>query len=134
EAGVDVEHRATGILRVARTEAERAELQRQQRWQVQRGLRAEWIEADDLGRCEPLLQGVAGRLLAGGLWLPDEAQVRSPRLVQALADAAQRRGARVVEATWAVALERGGGRVCGVRTTSSVIGVEPVVRAAGRCS
>src|SRR5450631_10597 len=30
EVGLDVEYRATGILRVARTEAERTELQRQQ--------------------------------------------------------------------------------------------------------
>ena len=104
EVGLDVEYRRTGILRVARTEAERADLQRQLRWQSGRGLAAEWVDSDDLGRREPLLSGVAGRLLAGGLWLPDEGQVRSPRLVQALAMGAVRHGAHLLEGTWATGL------------------------------
>ena len=43
-------------------------------------------------------------MLAGGLWLPDEAQVRGPRLVQALAAASVKRGARFSEGRWATAL------------------------------
>lgn len=129
DVGLDVEYRKTGILRVARTEAERADLQRQHRWQAARGLAAEWVDTDDLGRCEPLLAGVAGRLLAGGLWLADEGQVRGPRLVQALAMAA--RGARFLEGTWAVGLSVHGGRVAGVVTPSGVVGAETVVLAAG---
>ncbi|HLZ28152.1 MAG TPA: glycine oxidase ThiO [Chloroflexota bacterium] len=131
EVGLDVEYRATGILRVARTEAERTDLQRQQRWQAARGLATEWVDADDLGRREPLLSGVAGRLLAGGLWLPDEAQVRGPRLVQALATAAVARGAKFLEGTWAVGLETIGSRVTGVITPSGVLRGETVVLAAG---
>jgi glycine oxidase len=131
EVGLDVEYRRTGILRVARTEAERADLQRQHRWQAARGLAAEWVTADDLGRREPLLSGVAGRLLAGGLWLPDEAQVRSPRLVQALAMAAARGGARFVEGAWAVGLTLSGSRVTGVVTPNGVINGDSVVLAAG---
>jgi len=130
DVGLDVEYRQTGILRVARTEAERAELQRQHRWQAARGLAAEWVESDDLGRREPLLSGVAGRLLAGGLWLPDEAQVRSPRLVQALATAAAKRGAQFLEGTWAVGLV-GNGRITGVVTPNGVIDADVVVLAAG---
>jgi glycine oxidase len=131
EVGLDVEYRPTGILRVARTEAERADLQRQHRWQSARGLAAEWVETDDLGRREPLLRGVAGRLLAGGLWLADEGQVRSPRLVQALATAAARNGARLLEGTWAVGLETAGGRATGVVTPGGVIRGDTVVLAAG---
>lgn len=131
EVGLDVEYRPTGILRVARTEAERVDLQRQYRWQSARGLAAEWIESDDLGHREPLLGGVAGRLLAGGLWLADEGQVRSPRLVQALATAATRRGARFLEATWAIAFTVAGGRVTGVLTPNEVIAATTVVLAAG---
>src|SRR5258707_9626891 len=71
EVGLDVEYRRTGILRVARTEAERADLERQQRWQAARGLSAQWVKSEDLGECEPLLRGVAGRLLAGGAWVAD---------------------------------------------------------------
>jgi glycine oxidase len=131
EVGLDVEYRPTGILRVARTEAERADLQRQHRWQSARGLAAEWVESDDLGRREPLLSGVAGRLLAGGLWLADEAQVRSPRLVQALAMASTRHGARVHEGAWAAGLEIVGGRATGVVTPGGVVSADKVVLAAG---
>ena len=134
DVGLDVECRMTGILRVARDEAERAELQRRLRWQSARGLRAEWLEPGELGRCEPLLKGVAGRLLAGGLWLPDEGQVQSRRLVQALAAAGIRRGARVAEGTAVVALETAGERVSGVRTPTGVIAAGTVVLAAGVCS
>jgi len=131
EVGLDVEFRKTGILRVARTEAERADLERQQRWQSARGLAADWVDSADLGRCEPLLRGVAGRQLAGGLWLADEAQVRSPRLIQALAMAARRRGARFVEGTWATSLNVTGDRVTGVTTPGGSIDADTVVLAAG---
>jgi glycine oxidase len=131
EVGLDVEHRQTGILRVARTEAERVDLQRMQRWQVGRGLHAEWVESEQLGECEPLLAGVAGRLLAGGLWLPDEAQVRGPRLVHALATAANACGARFVESTWATSLVIEGGRARGARTPADVYNADIVVLAAG---
>lgn len=131
DVGLDVERRTTGILRVARDEAERVELQRRQRWQVARGLRAEWLEPGDLGACEPLLDGVTGRLLAGGLWLPDEAQVRSPRLVQALAAASVKRGAQLQEGIWATALEIARERVVGVRTPTGLRSAGTVVLAAG---
>ncbi len=131
DVGLDVECRATGILRVARDEAERVELQRRQRWQTARGLRAEWLEPNELGDCEPLLAGAAGRLLAGGLWLPDEGQVRSPRLVQALAAASVKRGARLLEGTWAVSLETEGDRIVGVRTPAGALHAPMVVLAAG---
>jgi glycine oxidase len=131
DVGLDVEFRQTGILRVARTEAERVDLQRMLRWQAARGLGAEWIESDALGSCEPLLKGVAGRLLAGGLWLADEGQVRGPRLVQALALAAARRGARFLEGTWVTGLETSGDRVSGVRTPTGVLTADTVVLAAG---
>jgi glycine oxidase len=131
DVGLDVECRATGILRVARDEAERVELQRRFRWQTARGLRAEWLEPNHLGDCEPLMAGVVGRLLAGGLWLPDEGQVRSPRLVQALAAASVKRGGRFLEGTWATAFETKGSRIVGVRTPVGTLQADVVVLAAG---
>jgi glycine oxidase len=131
DVGLDVEFRRTGILRVARTESERVDLQRMLRWQSARGLGAEWIESDALGACEPLLEGVAGRLLAGGLWLADEGQVRGPRLVQALALAASQRGARFLEAAPVVEITTLGARVTGVRTPMGVFEGDTVVLAAG---
>jgi glycine oxidase len=131
EVGLDVECRLTGVLRVARTEAERADLLRRRRWQTARGLRAEWLEPAELGQIEPLLGGVAGRLLAGGLWLPDEGQVRGPSLIQALALASVKRGVRILEGTPALALVHAGARVVGVRTPAGVTAAGAVVLAAG---
>lgn len=131
EVGLDVECRATGVLRIARTEAERVDLQRRLRWQSAKGLRGEWLEPADLGKAEPLLSGAVSRLLAGGALLPDEGQVRSPRLVQALAAASVKRGARIVEGTWATGFEIQGNRVVGVRTPTGVISAGTAVLAAG---
>jgi glycine oxidase len=131
DVGLDVEYRRTGILRVARTEAERADLERQFRWQSARHLNVEWVEQDDLGVREPLLKGVAARMVAGGLWLGDEGQVRGPRLVQALAAAALKRGARFREAMNVVDFELRGDRVTGVRTQAGVVEGDTVVLAAG---
>ncbi len=131
DVGLDVECRATGIVRVALDEAERVELQRRWRWQTARGLRAEWLEPADLGQREPLLAGATGRMLAGGLWLPDEGQVRSPRLVQALAAASVKRGARIDEGIWAVAFAREGDRISGVQTPAGPRRAGTFVLAAG---
>jgi len=131
DVGLDVERRTTGILRVALDEAEKVELHRQMRWQVARGLRAEWFEPHELGAHEPLLGGVAGRLLAGGLWLPDEAQVQSPRLVRALAAASVKRRAVLSEGTWATEIFSAGHRVTGVRTPAGIIESDAVILAAG---
>jgi len=131
DVGLDVECRRSGILRVALDEAERVELQRRLRWQTARGLRAEWLEPSELSACEPLFAGAAGRLLAGGLWLPDEGQVRGSRLVQALAAASVRRGARFSEGIWATGFALEGERVVGVRTPTGVLRAETIVLAAG---
>ena len=131
EVGLDVERHTTGVFRLALDEAERVELQRQMRWQTRRGLRAEWFEPQELGSLEPLLSGAAGRLLAGGLWFPDEAQVHSPRLVAALAGASVKRGADLSEGVWATEILVEGSRATGVRTPSCVVEAESVVLAAG---
>ena len=130
-AGLDVERRTTGVFRLALDEAERVELRRQMQWQVKRGLRAKWFEPSELGALEPLLNGAAGRLLAGGLWFPDEAQVHSPRLIAALAAASVKRGADLSEGTWATEILVEGNRAIGVRTPAGIVEAESVVLAAG---
>src|SRR5207248_1557989 len=61
----------------------------------------------------------------------DEAQVRSPRLVQALATAAIKRGARMVEGAAVVGLPITGGRVEAVETPARTYTADTVVLAAG---
>ena len=129
--GIDVECRATGALRVAADEAERAELRRRLSWQQARGLRVEWLEPENLGACEPLLQGPSGRRLLGGLWFPDEAQVRAVRLVRALALASARQGVRFLEGIGVQRFMMDGSRVKGVHAGGRTFSAESFVVTAG---
>lgn len=134
EIGLDIEYRRCGVLRLARDEAERADLERRRRWQTARGLPADWYEPGELATIEPLLAGVTGRLLAGGLWLPNEGQVRGPRLIQALALASLKRGLTLVEGTPVLGFERQGSQVTGLQTPAGLIPTATVLLAAGVAS
>lgn len=129
--GLDVECRFTGVLRVAADEAERAELRRRLLWQQRRGLRVEWLEPAELGEREPLLAGASGRQLTGGLWFPDEGQVRAPRLVEALARASALRGARFREGITVTGLAIDGTRATGALTSGNHLPAGSVVLTAG---
>lgn len=134
EADIDVDYRQTGILRVALEERDAVDLRGRCEWQQQRGLAATWMDPHEVGQIEPVFAGAAGRRLVGALWLSDEAQVRSSRLVHGLAVAAARRGAALREATPVVELLAQSGHVTGVRTPSGTISAGVVVLAAGAWS
>lgn len=134
DVGVDVEYRQTGILRLALEEREAVDLRGRAAWQASQGLAAEWLAPQDVGRLEPAFAGAAGRRLVGALWLPEEGQVHSPRLVRALAAAAIRRGATFREGLPALALERDGDRIRGVQTPAGRLQAGTTVLAAGAWS
>lgn len=67
-------------------------------------------------------------------WLPDVAQVRSPRLLRALAAAFVAAGGVLKEHETVLGLESQGDRIIGVRTASAVHGASVVVVAAGAWS
>ena len=127
DTGIDVGYRRDGVLRVAAGEHERAELQARAAWQSQRGLAIEWLEPEDARKLEPALAPD----LAGALWLPDESQLQSPRLVQALAVQAQRLGVDIREGTPVIGLDQPAGKLTGVRTPAERISAGAVVLAAG---
>jgi glycine oxidase len=127
ETGLDVEYQPSGVLRVALDEAERNLLRRRARWMCDAGIRAEWLEPDDALRLEPAL--ASG--IAGALWLPDEAHVRSPRVARALARAAAQCGAEVRESVTVLGFECEGTRIVGVRTSEGAFKARSVVLAAG---
>lgn len=134
EAGLDVEYRRTGILRVALEEREAVDLRGRAIWQRAQGLAAEWLDVAAIGRREAAFAGANGQRLVGALWLPEESQVRSPRLVRALATAAVRRGAVFQEGMPALALQHERDRITGVTTPLGVIQAGTVVLAAGAWS
>jgi glycine oxidase len=101
ETGIDVEHRCTGVLRVALDEAERTELRERAAWQSAAGLNAEWLEPAEARELEPGLSPE----IAGALWLQDQTQVQAPKVVRALAEAAARRGVEIQEGTPVMGIE-----------------------------
>jgi glycine oxidase len=78
--GIDVGFRATGVLRVARTESERAGLVREVEWQTGMGLRAALLDEHDVRTLEPEL---ASDVVAASHF-PDDAQVDPVALLRAL--------------------------------------------------
>ena len=79
-SGVDVGWRRSGVLLVARSEGERAELAHEVAWQTARGLRAELLEPTRAREVEPQL---AETVLAAAHF-PDDAQVDPPALLRAM--------------------------------------------------
>jgi glycine oxidase len=118
-SGIDPEYEASGLLRVAASEAEAAELRELVRAHAAEGLA--WLDPAALREAEPRLAGV----LHGGVASSREGHVRSPLLARAFAAAAEAAGARVETGVAAVALRREGGRVVAVETARGL-------RAAGR--
>jgi len=85
-SGIDVGYRVSGVLRVAFSDAERAELARDVAWQQSRGLRAALLDAAAAREIEPQL---APATLAAAHFA-DDGQVDPPALLRALVAAAAR--------------------------------------------
>lgn len=110
--GPDPEYVWEGTLRVATEERFAAELRRTYSWQREAGLPARWLSGEEARELEPNLS--RGALAA--LYLPEDGQVNSPRLVHALAQAGARLGVRFLEAARVTGFAVAGERVTGVRT------------------
>jgi glycine oxidase len=130
ETGYDPEYARPGMLRVALEEGERASLRHAVEWMPPAGQAAEWLEPEDAYRLEPQLS----RDIAGGLWLPDAANVHSGRMTMALARAAAMRGAEIRRSTPVLGLELVGDRVTGVRLSDGSLPADWVILAAGAWS
>lgn len=79
-SGIDVGHRVSGVLRVARTDLEGRDLEREVAWQTGLGLNASLLGASEARRVEPEL---APDVVAAAHF-PDDAQVDPPALLRAL--------------------------------------------------
>jgi len=128
--GLDPEYVWAGTLRVATDEAFAEKLAAEHSWQRGEGLSTRWLDADEARELEP---GLSPATIAA-LYLPEDGQVNSPRLVRALALAAASRGARVEEAARVVGFLTERGRVTGVRTVEQEIPAGSVVLAGGVAS
>ncbi len=125
-SGIDPEYRVCGMA-VLEEEQRDAALA----WCAAHGEVA--VSLTEFPRSTPLFRGELGDL-AHGLWLPEVAQARNPRLVQALRAAALRAGVVIDENTPATRLLTGNGKVIGVATPRGIFAADNVVVAAGAWS
>ncbi len=130
ESGIDVGHRVTGALRVARSERERDALERDVAWQRGFGFNAALLEPAEARAVEPELGEVAC-----AAHFPDEAQVDPPALLRALMAALARSARAEVRSGTTVeglAVERE--RCVGVKIEDAEVRADAVVLAAGSWS
>lgn len=129
--GIDVGHRRTGALRVARDEADRDALRAAVDAQRARGLRAEILDA----RAARGVEASLSPAIAGAAWFPDEAEVDPPQLLRALVAAVARAGVVVRAGTTVSTLLVEGGRCVGVSLDGrEILRADAVILAAGSWS
>ena len=96
ESGIDPEFRRCGAIHLARTTGEALALASWQADLPEGAVRIERLSPAELARLEPTLTPLAeSGTLRTILHLPEEAQVRPPRLLAALAEACHRRGVEI---------------------------------------
>lgn len=118
ETGIDNGLSTCGGLHVAITAGRLQELgQAAADWRAC-GVRCDLVDAAGIGEVEPGLRGAVDRgSVLGGLFLPDETQIRPPRHLEALLRSCQRRG---VEITFDAAVESlitDGSRIAGTEVS-----------------
>lgn len=125
ETGVDPEWTPSGMLVLDTDETARA-----QGWAARQAVTLDRLTGDALERCEQALDAGAET----GLWLPDVAQVRNPRLVRALRESLRARRIAIRELTPALGILRDGRGITGVRTPAGDLHARRVVIAGGAWS
>jgi glycine oxidase len=130
ETGIDPGYRRTGGVDVAWTEREDESLRAAAgQWRAE-GIAYERIQPGDYARIEPALNPE----LRSVYYLPDRAQVRNPRLLQALVEAASGRLASLEPHRGVEGFAIDGGRITAVRTGQGDIPCGTVIMAAGAWS
>lgn len=93
-----------------------------------RGYRIDWREILDL------IPGITGLGDSTGLWLPDVAQIRNPRLLSALQIDLKQKGVVLLENTEALHFHLTGNRISRVETNRQMLSADEIVITAGAWS
>ena len=123
ETGIDPEWDASGLLIL-----ELGELINAAHWTQRWDVAFEKIPLSNLKELEP---GLARNSEGGGIWLPEVAQVRNPRLLKALAKSLELRGVEIKTHTEVLDFVGHGDEVQGVRTKYETLHAAGVVVTAG---
>ena len=120
--GVSPEWTKNGLLTLSPEEQEEAK-----QWAEHHNYRLEIIDKKQISELEPGLQ----HSFDEGIWLPDIAQVRNPRLARSLRTDLEKRGVDIREFTPVESMLSRGEKIEGVRTPSGDIKADKVVVCAG---
>ncbi len=126
-SGVDPQWTQSGMLMLGLADEERFQALQ---WAIRFGFDMEVVDGEATRRIEPAL----GPTLGGGVWMPKVAQMRNPRLLQAMKQALRPLGVDIVEDCRVGSLRLENGRVKGVETTQGTFGARQVVVAGGAWS
>jgi len=126
-SGIDPEYQDSGTLNVALDQAAQSDIGKWSTWQIDAGLAAEKLSAQDLHAIEPAVTEQA----VGAVLLPDDHQVENRRLMDALDVAVRRAGIDLIEGRAVDGLQTKEGRATGVISSGDVLNAGVVILAAG---
>ncbi|MBI3333336.1 MAG: glycine oxidase ThiO [Candidatus Omnitrophica bacterium] len=125
--GIDMRYRAGGMLGVALSEEDEAQMERQAAWQERAGLRLERVAGSQVKSLEPAIDGP----VRSAIWWPQTAQLDNTRLVEAYTRAVALQGAALRTGVPVSRFLVEGNRVVGVETPQGRIDADWVVNCAG---
>jgi glycine oxidase len=128
--GIDIGYVKSGVLAVAMTDAEEAELTTRRTWQGARGLRVEALSLEALRQLEPAI----GDDVRAGIRFPDDGQVNARDLARAFSQAAAAAGVCFLQGRYVRRVITAGGAATGVELDGEVLSAGVVVVAAGSWS
>jgi glycine oxidase len=118
ETGIDNGYRLCGGLYVARSAGEAASLIGMVEFLRGEGIRVEIATSQTIVEIEPGLADAMRRApIKSSFFLPDEAQIRNPRHLQALVAACRKAGVTLLESAAVHSFDLVGGRIASVRTS-----------------
>ncbi len=111
-SGIDLGYERTGALRTVRNPKRIANLKKRLEAWKPLGLEMHWLSGDEARQREPLLSPD----ISAAIYVPEEAQIQAPHLVNAFARAASNVGATIRDHTEVISLQRDRHRIIGVQT------------------
>ncbi len=130
DGALSVGYVRSGVLRLALTEHEAADLERTATWQEAANLRVVRLDRAGASKLEPASNGE----IASALFFPDDAQVDPPLLLRALVAALAREGVQTRSGAMVKKIAISGGRATGVLLEDGELSADAVVLAAGSWS
>ena len=124
---INIEFTQSGILYIFLTEAEKKNWEGLAQRRLKNGYSAEILSSEDAQALEPSIS----KKILGGVYFPDDAQVRNPRLVRALARAATKLGTKFLTGYSVNQFLFDGNQVIGVKSSGGHIFGDQFVIAAG---